>query len=69
MNSSDNMPNWFNFDPYCVIASKWVPNPINKLISCPKSISSTHSVDQMKKQSKSDVSLQPPFYNISTNGL
>ena len=26
MNLCDNMPNWFNFDPYCVIALKWVPN-------------------------------------------
>ena len=65
MNLSDNMPNWFNIDPYCVIASKWVPSLIKKLItSCPESVSSTNSVDQMKKQRKFDVSFQPPRFAI-----
>ena len=63
MNLSDNMPNCFNFDPYCAIASKWVTNLINKLIiSYPKSVSSTHSVDQMKKHYKFNVSIQSPRF-------
>ena len=57
MNLSDNMSNCFNFDPYCAIASKWVTNLINKLIiSYPKSVSSTHSVDQF------NVSIQSPRF-------
>ena len=34
------------------------------IISCPKSISSRHSVDQMKKQPKFDDSLQPPRFTM-----
>ena len=65
MSLSDNLPNWFNFDPYCVIASKWGPNLIKKLIiSGPKSVSSTHSVDKTKKQYEFNVSLQPPRFTI-----
>ena len=41
----DNMLNWFNFDLFSVIASKRVPNLINKLItSYSKCVSSRHSV-------------------------
>ena len=32
--------------------------------SCPKSSSSTHSIDQMKNQPKFGVLLQPPRFNI-----
>ena len=40
-----------------VIESKWVPNLIWQVVR--KSVSSIHTVDQMKNQSKFDVSLQP----------
>ena len=34
------------------------------IISCSKSVSSTHTVDKMKNQPKLDVSLQPPRFTI-----
>ena len=41
------------------------PVSFDKLvISCPKSASCTHSVDQMKKQPKFDVSLKLPRFTI-----
>ena len=57
------MPNCFNFDPYCVIVSTGFPISFNKLIiSCPKPVFTTHSVDQMKKQPKFYVLLQTPSF-------
>ena len=49
-----------------VIASNWVPNLIWQayLKLFEKSVSSTHTVDQMNNQSKSDVSLQPPHFKV-----
>ena len=42
-----------------------LPISFDKLIIiCSKSVSSTHSVDQMKKQPKFDVSLEPPRFTI-----
>ena len=42
-----------------------LPLSFDKLIiSYLKSVSSTHSVDQMKNQPKFDVSLQPPRFTI-----
>ena len=65
LNLSDNMPNWFNFDPYCVVASKWVPNLIQQAFyKFPKSVFSMHSLNQMKNQPKVDISLQPPRFTI-----
>ena len=56
------MPNWFNFDPYCVIASKWVPNLMNKL---PKiCFLYTCYRTNKKKQSKFDGSLQPARFTV-----
>ena len=49
----------------CVIVSKWVTSLIVSLIiSCPKSVFSTHYVDEMKKQPKFGVLLQPPNFTI-----
>ena len=65
LNLSDNMPNWFNFDPYCVVASKWVPNLIQQAFyKFPESVFSMHSLNQMKNQPKVDISLQPPRFTI-----
>ena len=30
MNLSDNMQNWFNFDPFCITGLKWVSNLIQQ---------------------------------------
>ena len=59
------MPTGFNFDPYCVIASKWVSNLIQQAFyKLLKSVFSMHSLNQMKKQAKVDISLQPPRSTI-----
>ena len=71
MNLCGNMSNWFNFDTYCVIASKWVPNLIQQAYyKLPKICFLNTLCRPNEKQPKFwCFTSTSPFYNIFTNGL
>ena len=66
MNLSGNMPNWFNFDPSCIIASKRVPNLIQQAYYKLPKICFLYTLSRPNEKTGQnvDVSLQPPCFTI-----